>query len=236
MVFNSILNHLLPFKYYNLSKILMSKHDKKDTTTFTSTNSSDSNYNEAFDQSSSSNQQSFNKSAEKNKQSIHQSLDETKRNIQKNLDEAKSQIPRYTQTISDTQEHTIQATKVIADNYIEYQKQAIDSLQSIFAPYIENTKYQFWNNQDYFSKKLPEIYSRVVSNYAENTIAINRIFNDLVFANVESFKNMANNAKGHSKHLSEIGKRNAKLCEGIHRDNLDNATSYISNANYNQNR
>ncbi len=73
------------------------------------------------------------------KQSLCQSLDETKRSIQKNLDEVSIQIPHYAQTIHETQEHAIHATKEIADNYIEYQNQAINSLQSIFAPYIENT-------------------------------------------------------------------------------------------------
>ncbi len=198
----------------------MSKQDKKDTTTFTSTTTGSNNtYNNGiFDKSRSNDQQSFNKYAEENKQSLHQSLDETKRNIQKNLDEAKSQIPRYAQTISDTQDHLIQATKEMTDNYVEYQKQAIDSLQSIFTPYIENTNNQFWNNQDYFNKKLPEIYSKIVSNYAENALSINRILNDFVSTNVESFKNMSNNLKEHSKQLCEIGKRNAKCvkeCIGI---------------------
>ncbi len=149
------------------------------------------------------------------------------------MDEAKGQIPRYTQSISDAQEHTIQATKEIADNYIEYQKQAISSLQSIFAPYIENTNNHSWNNQDYFSKKLPEIYSKIMSNYAENMITVSRMFNDLVFSNVDSFKNIANTAKEHSKHLSEIGKRNARVCEGIDQhirnNNISSTTSYSQN-------
>jgi len=218
----------------------MSKHDKKDSTGFASTtsigSSSNNNSSDNLAQTSSNNQQSFNRTAEENKQALYQSLDETKRNIQKNLDEVSSRIPQYTQTIRETQEHAIQATKEIADNYIEYQKQAINSLQSIFAPYIENTNNHFWNNHDYINKKLPELYSKIVNNYAENATSINRIFNDFVSTNVESFKNVTNNVKEHSKQLSEIGKRNAKLCEGIHSDNLDNTNSYISNTTYNQNR
>jgi DNA anti-recombination protein RmuC len=213
----------------------MSKQDKKETTTFSSSSSSPStdNYHQGYRQQSSSSS-SFNRTTEENRQSLNQSLDETKKSIQKNLDEARGQIPRYTQSISDAQEHTIQATKEIADNYIEYQKQALNSLQSIFAPYIENVNNQSQNNRDYFSKKLPEIYSKIASNYAENTIAVSRMFNDLVFANVDSFKNIANTAKEHSKHLSEIGKRNARVCEGIHQDNLDN-TGY-SSTTYSQNK
>jgi hypothetical protein len=208
----------------------MSKHDKKETTTFSSPSSStDSqstdNYNRGYTQQNNSQQSSFSRSAEENKQSLNQSLDETKKSIQKNLDEARGQIPRYTQSISDAQEHTIQAAKEIADNYIEYQKQTLNSLQKIFTPYMENVNSQSQNNQDYFSKKLPEIYSKIISNYAENTIAVSRMFNDLVFANVDSFKNISNTAKEHSKHMLEIGKRNARLCGGIDQDNRDNTIS-----------
>src|SRR6185312_2447525 len=141
----------------------MSNQDKREATTFSSSSSSSSS-------NSFPNTDNYNRgSAEENKQSLNRSLDETKRNIQKNLDEARGQITRYTQSISDAQEHAIQATKEIADSYIEYQKQALNSFQSIFTPYIENMNNNVWNNQDYIGKKLPEMYSKVVSNYAENT-------------------------------------------------------------------
>jgi ribosomal protein L20 len=205
----------------------MSKQDKSEATTFSSSSSSSNSF---------PNTENYNRgSAEENKQSLNRSLDETKRNIQKNLDEARGQIPRYTQSISDAQEHAIQATKEIADSYIEYQKQALNSFQSIFTPYIENMNNNVWNNQDYIGKKLPEMYSKVVSNYAENTMAANRMFNDLAFANVDSFKNLANTTKEHFKQLAEIGKRNARVCEGIHhQDNQDNTVS--STTTYSQNR
>ena len=214
----------------------MSKQDKKDSIGFASTTTnSNNNYNDnsSIAQTSSNNQQSFNRTAEENKESLYRSLDETKRNIQKNLDEVSSQIPHYAQTIRETQENAIQATREIADNYIEYQKQAINSLQSIFTPYFENTNNQFWNNHDYFNKQLPELYSKILNNYAENATSANRMFNDFVSTNVESFKNISNSVKEHSKQLCEIGKRNAKLCEGIHRNNLDNTNSYISNSSFN---
>ncbi len=108
----------------------------------------------------------------------------------------------------------------------------MNSLQSIFAPYFENVSNQSWNKQDYFSRKFPEMYSKMISNYAENTVAVSRMFNDLVFANVDSFKNIANNAKEHSKQLSEIGKRNARVYEGLGQDRRDT----ISSMNQNQNR
>ena len=58
---------------------------------------------------------------------INRALDETKDNIRKTTDEARSQIPRYTQAVNDYQEQTIQASREIADNYLDSQKEIINS-------------------------------------------------------------------------------------------------------------
>ena len=76
------------------------------------------------------------------------------------------------------------------------------------------------NNQDYF-RRIPEIYSKLVNNYAENTIAMSRIFNDMAFSNIEVFKHVVGNTKKQSKYLAEIGKRNVLAYETIERDNND---------------
>ena len=47
------------------------------------------------------------------------------------------------------------STKDIAENYLEYQKQTIDSFQSVSTPYIHNVNNQFLNNQDYF-RRMPK--------------------------------------------------------------------------------
>lgn len=191
----------------------MSKQNEREISFAKSSGSQNKdNYNQ--DNTQQNEQQPFNRYAEESKQSLNQSLDETKRNLHKNIDDAKSQIPRYAQTFTDAQEQVIQATQDIADNYIEYQKQAINSLQSIFDKCFESGNNPNWNNKEYL-RNIPEIYSKITSSYAENTIAVNRMFNDLLCANIETFKNLVNNTKEHSKHLSEIGKRNAKTYEGL---------------------
>ena len=80
------------------------------------------------------------------------------------------------------------------------------------------------NSQDYF-RRIPEIYSQLVNNYAENTIAMSRIFNDTAFSNVELFKNVVDNTKKQSKHLAEIGKRTVSVYERIERDSSDTLLS-----------
>ena len=209
----------------------MSGQDKKDTTTNSSKSYDNDDYLGSSTQSSSSNRSSSGNTPSatlnESRQSLDQTLEETKKNIERNTDEARNQIPRYTQSINDLQQQTIQATKEITDNYLEYQREAIKSIQSIFAPYMENSNnyYNQNNPQEYFGRRLPEIYSKISNNMAENTIAISRVFNDLLFANIDAFKTIVNSSKDHSKHLSEIGKRTARVYGDICQDNNNNNSS-----------
>jgi hypothetical protein len=119
---------------------------------------------------------------------------------------------------------SLQATKDVAESYLDYQRQAIDSFQAASTPYLYNVNNQLLNSQDYF-RRIPEMYSKLVSNYAENTIAMSRIFNDMAFSNIEVFKNVVDNTKKQSKHLAEIGKRNVSAYETIEREGSDTLLS-----------
>ena len=192
----------------------MSKNGKKEI--------NDQNYNNVRNQQDiyQNNQRLYNSIVEQNSESLKQTFDESKKSIDESIKEARNQIPRYTETVNQVQEQTLQATKDIAENYLEYQKQTIDSFQSVSTPYIHNVNNQFLNNQDYF-RRMPEMYTKLVNNYAENTIAMSRIFNDMAFSNMELFKNVVDNTKKQSKHLAEIGKRNVSTYERIERDSND---------------
>ena len=190
----------------------MSKSDKKEINDQTSSLDNNNIYQ--------SNQRLYNKVIEQNTESLEQAFNESKKSIDESIREARNQIPRYTDTVNQVQEQALQATKDIAENYLEYQKQTIDSFQSVSTPYIQNVNNQLLNNQDYY-RRMPEMYSKLVNNYAENTIAMSRIFNDMAFSNIELFKNVIDNTNKQSKHLVEIGKRNVSAHERIERDNND---------------
>jgi hypothetical protein len=196
----------------------MSKNDKKEINDHTSSldNNNVRNQQDIYQ----NNQRLYNSVIEQNTESLKQTFDESKKSIDESIREARNQIPRYTETVNQVQEQTLQATKDIAENYLEYQKQTIDSFQSVSTPYIHNVNNQFLNNQDYF-RRMPEMYTKLVNNYAENTIAMSRIFNDMAFSNIEVFKNVVDNTKKQSKHLAEIGKRNVSVYERIERDSND---------------
>jgi hypothetical protein len=194
----------------------MSKQDKKEITT--STSGSTTTTRDDLDQAVQNNNQIFNRVVEETTQSLNQVFEESKKSIERNINEAKNQIPVYTKTINEVQEQAVQATRDIAENYLDYQKQAIDSFQSIVTPYIENVNNQLWNNQDIF-RRIPEIYSKMANNYAENSVALSRLINNIAFSNVDIVKSVINNTKEQSKQFAEIGKRNARVYESVERDN-----------------
>lgn len=151
---------------------------------------------------------------------VSRSLDETRDNIRRSIDESRSQIPRYTQAVSDYQEQTIQAAREIADNYVESQKQIINSFQSVLTPYAENVNDITTNWTTLFSpRRVSEVYANVVSNFANNVITATRVTNNMIFGNMEAFKTSLQQTKDSAKEFSRIGVNAAKTFEQTTRDN-----------------
>ena len=153
------------------------------------------------------------------KQSFNRALDQTKNNIQKTVDEAIKEIPRFTQVVNQYQEQSLQATKDIAENYLESQKEIINSLQSAWVPFVENIQN---SSGGYFvsPRRVTESYARIVSNIADSTIAASRLVNNTVFANMEVFKTAVQHTRDNVKEFSRINANAAKTFENIARDSV----------------
>ncbi len=151
-------------------------------------------------------------------QSVNRALDETKNNIRRATDEARKDIPRYTQVVSDYQEQTIQAAREIADNYLESQKEIINSLQSAWLPQIEAANRVFTSNWMVSPRHLADNYARIVSSFADNTVVPTRLVNNTIFANLEAFKTSVQNARDNAKEFSRIGVNSARTLEQTSRD------------------
>jgi soluble cytochrome b562 len=150
-------------------------------------------------------------------------LDETKANIKRSMDEARSQIPQYARVINESREQTIQAAMEIADNYLESQKEIINSLQSLWAPFAENiykTNYAWWISP----RRMTEIYSKMVSNFVDNVITATRLVNKTVFANMDAFKTSMQQAKDNTKDLSRMAVHAARTFEQTSNNSNDNKT------------
>ena len=148
-------------------------------------------------------------------------LDEIKNNIERSIDESRSQIPRYTQIINESQEQVITSAREIADNYIESQKEIINSFQSLWTQFAQNMykiHYGWWISP----RKMIEVYSRIVSNFADNIIATTRLLNNAASANMEVFKTSIQQAKDNAKDLTRIQINAARTFEQ-HFNNSSNA-------------
>ena len=160
-------------------------------------------------------------------QSINRSLDETKDNIRRTTDEARKDIPRYTQAVNEYQEETIQAARQMADNYLESQREIINSMQSALLPQIEAANRVVTSNWT-TPRHVTEHYARLVSAFADNTIAVTKLVNNAVFANLEAFKTSVQTARDNVKEFSRIGVNSAKTFEQVARDTTANATRAVA--------
>jgi hypothetical protein len=164
---------------------------------------------------------------EEQQYAVNRSLDETKDNIKKTTDQARKDIPRYTQAVGDYQEQTIQAAREIADNYIESQREIINSVQSAWLPQVEAANRAFISSW-ISPRRLADNYARVVSSFADNTIAATRVINNAIFANLEVFKTSVQNTRDNVKEWSRVGVNAAKSFEQVSRDNTAAATTISS--------
>src|SRR6188472_781343 len=165
-------------------------------------------------------------------QSINKALDETKNNIRKATDEARKDIPRYTQIVNEYQEQTIQTAREIADNFLESQKEIINSLQSAWLPQIEAANRVFthaWMSPRYFTR----VYANMISNFADNIIAANRLANNMIFTNMEAFRITMHQTRNNTKELSRINVNTARSLERIARDVTEHYAAPTSSALYN---
>ncbi|HEY6885076.1 MAG TPA: hypothetical protein VI278_13665 [Nitrososphaeraceae archaeon] len=171
-------------------------------------------------------------SPEYQRATVNRALDETKDNIRKSIDEARKEIPRYTQAANDYQEQTIQAARDIADNYIESQKEIINSLQSAWLSHIEAVN-RLYATRLVSPRNATEIYANMVSRSADNIIAATRLVNNMMFANMDMFKTLMQQAKDNAKELSRIGVNSARTFEQTSRDTATATTTRIGGGGYN---
>lgn len=155
----------------------------------------------------------------KNSERINIALDETKSTVRKTTDEAVKEIPRFTKAVNEYQQETIQASKDIADSFLDSQKEVIHSTQSLWVPYIENVQnsyLSYWGSPQRFT----ENYARAVSNTTDYTIAVTRIANNNLFACMNAWKNSVQHIRDNAKEFSRLNTNVANTFENVARENL----------------
>src|SRR5215218_4829322 len=118
---------------------------------------------------------------------INKVLDETRDNIKKAVNEAKKDISTYAEQFTTLQERAIETARDIAEEYIESQREIINSFnQSVWTPYVENAVNRTTTPfSGVFSLPRTEVYTNTVSNAVDNFVTTTRLANKTVFANIE---------------------------------------------------
>ena len=101
-------------------------------------------------------------------------------NVKRTTDEATREIPRYTQRISEFQEHTLQTIKDIASDYIEGQKQVIGSFQS----QVDRNS-GIWDL--YNQKRIAENYIVMVNNFTSFLLNTSSFINNALASNMKVY-------------------------------------------------
>jgi hypothetical protein len=144
-------------------------------------------------------------------ESVNQSLDETKDNIKKSIDESRHQIPRINNIVNSYQEESLLTAKEISEDYIDSQKQVVNSLQSVWRPY--NEIFNGFVTNFFSPDAAAKAYTRFVSNVADNTVSAVRLSNNVIFSTLESWKPALKQAKDISRHISNTGVNTARTFE-----------------------
>ena len=144
-------------------------------------------------------------------ESVNQSFDETKDNIKKSIDESRKQIPRINDSVNSYQEQSLQTAKEISEEYLDSQKEVVNSLQSAWRPY--NEIYTGFVTNYYSPDAAVNAYTRFVSNVADNTVSAIRLSNNVVFSTLDAWKPLLQQAKDVSRHMSNTGVNTARVFE-----------------------
>ena len=165
-------------------------------------------------------------------ESVNQSFDETKYNIKKSIDESKKQIPRINDIVNSYQEESLQTAKEISEEYIDSQKQVVNSLQSAWRPY--NEIYTGLVTNFFSPEAAVNAYTRFVSNVADNTVSAIRLSNNVIFSTLDAWRPLLQQTKDVSRHISNMGVNTARVFEQNSRQlaaEVQDAATASSNVN-----
>ena len=146
---------------------------------------------------------------------IH-SMDMTKDNIRRSIEEVRRETPRYSQTVTDFQKETADASVEIADNFLESQKEVINSMQYAWAPMAERIGQaaHYWTTTGitpfYSPREMADIYARTIGAMAEAYVASTRMATNMMFAGLEASKASTNYARQNAKEVSRITSNTAR--------------------------
>lgn len=180
--------------------------------------------NNTNEQTNNNNNNDFNKS-------VNRSLDETKYNINRSIDESRNEIPRINNIVNSYQEQSLQTAKEISEEYIDSQKQVINSLQSAWRPYTE--AFNGFASNFFTPDAALKAYTTFVNNFADNTVSAIRLSNNVIFSTLDAWKPAIQQAKDISRYISNTGVNAARTFEQNSRQITADVNDVTANSNTN---
>src|SRR5919108_2024685 len=114
-------------------------------------------------------------------EAINRTFDQTRNNVKKTVNETQKDISDYTQQVANLQKRAFEVARDIADDYIESQKEIIDSFnQSIWTPYVENVVNRTSAFPAVLSPSRAEVYGNTLTNIVDNLVTATRLANKTV--------------------------------------------------------
>jgi hypothetical protein len=159
-------------------------------------------------------------------EAINRSIDETKDNIRRAIEEVRRETPRYSQTVTDFQNETAEATREIADNFLDSQKEVINSMQSAWTPFADRTGGSGGGASGYWTgmmqqpwswwagpspREMADIYARGISAMTDSLAAGTRMATNMMFAGIEATRATTNYARQNSRELARITSNTARI-------------------------
>ena len=141
---------------------------------------------------------------------VNKTLDNTLHNIRRSTDEARREIPQYTQRITEYQEKTIQTVKDIASDFIEAQKQVVNSFQS------QVDKSGVWDL--YNPQRIAENNAVIVNNFTSYLLNTSNLINNALASNMRVYNTALEQTRDNLKTLT---KTNTDYIKSVNRHNTE---------------
>ncbi len=185
------------------------KFNEKNTTKF---NKDNNNFNERT-----------NNTLNQQQDAINKTLDNVLNNVKRSTDEATREIPRYSQRIAEYQEQTIQTIRDIASDYIEAQKQVINSFQSQQVDRNSGNNNGAW---DWFNpQRIAENYAVMVNNFTSYLLNTSNLINNALASNMRVYNTALEQTRDN---LKACAKTNTNYIQAVEEQSVNSYNKEVN--------
>jgi hypothetical protein len=163
--------------------------------------------------SSPTKRQQENSNTQQQHEATIRSIDETKDNIRRAIEEVRKETPRYSQTVTDFQNETADAMREIADNFLDSQKEVINSMQSAWTPIVQRTGHNWTTGMmgiPFYPREMADVYARTIGAMTEAYVASTRMATNVLFAGIEAARATTNYTRQNAKEAARITSNTAR--------------------------